>query len=130
MSQQIEVVAAVIRRDDQVLLAQRPKGKHLEGLWEFPGGKVESTESYEEALVRECEEELDITLENLELIHSVRFEYPEKTVLIRFFMSLSFKGEPKGLEGQPLKWCLIDDLQPDWFPAANREVIKILQKDY
>lgn len=130
MSQQIEVVAAVIRRDDQVLLAQRPKGKHLEGLWEFPGGKVESTESYEEALVRECEEELDITLENLELIHTVRFEYPEKTVLIRFFMASSFKGEPKGLEGQPLKWCSIDDLQPDWFPAANQEVIQILQKEY
>lgn len=101
----LEVVAGIIWREDRLLAAQRPKGKTMEGYWEFPGGKMEPGESREEALIRELREELGITAETVSYWKSLEFEYPHGRVLAHFLHVASFAGEVKALEGQSLRWA-------------------------
>jgi 8-oxo-dGTP diphosphatase len=124
-SNAIEVVAAVIERDDAFLVTLRQSGTHLEGHWEFPGGKVHAHETHSEALRRELFEELDIVAEVGELVHSVRHQYPEKTVEL-FFYRCDFKGEPKPMMGQEMRWVPRDELGALPFPDADRALIAVL----
>jgi 8-oxo-dGTP diphosphatase len=121
----IAVVAAVIEHDDAFLLTLRPDGTHLAGHWEFPGGKVHDHESHTEALRRELFEELDIAGEAGELIHRVTHAYPEKTVEL-FFYRCVFKGEPKPMIGQQMRWVPREELTRLPFPEADRQLIAIL----
>ncbi len=119
--------AAIFDSDGRVLVSKRATHQHQGGLWEFPGGKCEPGESVEQALARELEEELGIVpLEYSPLIR-VRHHYGERELLLDFFRVTRFQGKARGLEAQPLKWLLPDEMEPNSFPAADRPVITALR---
>ncbi len=117
------VVAAVIRRDGQILIARRPAHLHMGGLWEFPGGKVEPGEPVEAALIRELEEELGILPTEFHPLIRIRHDYPDKAVCLDVWEVTAFRGEPEGREGQPLAWVGPGALAAYEFPAANRPIV-------
>lgn len=118
----VVVVAAVIERDGAFLLTRRLAGTHLEGMWEFPGGKVHHSETHAEALRRELHEELDIAATVGALVHQVTHAYPEKTVELHFYRC-TFEGEPKPMMGQVMRWVPRDELAALRFPEADRDLI-------
>lgn len=121
------VVAAVLidASTNKVLLAQRPEGKSMAGLWEYPGGKVDEGEIPEKALQRELKEELDIdvTLESLKPLTFASHTYEEQMthLLMPLYTCRAWMGVPRGMEGQALAWASIEDLQTNRFemPAAD-----------
>jgi mutator protein MutT len=121
----IVVVAAVIERDDAFLLTLRPAGSHLEGHWEFPGGKCHQAETHAEALRRELYEELDIVADVRALLHTVTHAYPEKTVELHFY-GCDFQGEPKPMLGQEMRWVPRTELRTLRFPEADADLIRRL----
>jgi 8-oxo-dGTP diphosphatase len=118
----VVVVAAVIERDDHFLLTLRPAGTHLEGHWEFPGGKCMPAETHAEALRRELHEELDIAGDVGECVYSVTHRYPEQSVSLHFYRC-SFEGEPKPMIGQQLDWVPRARLRELAFPDADAALI-------
>jgi len=123
---QIEVAAAIIIANQSVLIAQRPLNKHKGGLWEFPGGKIESGESDLAALKREIAEEINLTIDEARLVEEIHYQYPEKEVVLKFFQVTQFYGDAKGLEGQPVRWVPIGDLEQFDFPEANQPIVEKL----
>lgn len=123
----IDVVAAVIERGGKILISRRPKGAHLEGLWEFPGGKAEAGESAERALVREVREELGVAFTAGERVAEVDWQYPDKRVRIAFFRG-TIEGEPRPLEGQELAWVAPADLDRYEFPPADASLLERLRR--
>jgi 8-oxo-dGTP diphosphatase len=121
----ITVVAAIIERDDVFLLTLRPEGTHLEGHWEFPGGKCDPHETHAEALRRELHEELDIVVDVGELVQSVTHSYLEKTVELHFYRC-SYRGEPKPMLGQQMRWVAREELAALRFPEADAQLIALL----
>ncbi|MCC7126071.1 MAG: (deoxy)nucleoside triphosphate pyrophosphohydrolase [Acidobacteria bacterium] len=121
------VVAAVIERDGRFLLTLRTAGTHLEGHWEFPGGKVHTGETQAEALIRELREELDIDATIGDLVHEVTHAYPEKTVSL-FFYRCAFTGVPTPMQGQEMRWVRREDLHALPFPEADRDLIYLLTR--
>lgn len=122
----IEVAAAIICQNDQFLIAKRPEGIHKAGYWEFPGGKIEAGETASDAVIREIREELNIEIANPIAFTEIEFEYPEKSVLLKFFMVTEFSGEAIGLEGQQIKWVSKEQLSGYRFPEANLAVVNKL----
>jgi 8-oxo-dGTP diphosphatase len=121
----ITVVAAVIERDESFLLTLRPAGTHLEGRWEFPGGQCYPHETHIEALRRELHEELDIVADVGELVQSITHTYPEKTVELHFYRC-GYRGEPKPMLGQEMRWVKREDLTSLAFPDADAQLIRLL----
>jgi mutator protein MutT len=121
------VVAAVIEREGRILIARRPAGSHLGGLWEFPGGKRQAGETPEAALVREIREELDAAVTVGELLEDVEWSYPEKTVTLRFFRC-ALEGDPRAVEGQELAWVAPADLGRYDFPPADQALVARLRR--
>ncbi len=123
----IQVAAAVICCDGRYLITRRKPGTHLEGLWEFPGGKREPGETLEDCLRRELREELGVEISEPVLYQAVRHDYPEKSVELHFFRC---RIEPEGvqlLEGADLKWVPAEQLDSFAFPAADRQLVEALQ---
>ena len=121
----ITVVAAVIEGDDQFFLTRRHAGVHLEGLWEFPGGKVDAGESHADALRREIREELDADVEVLDRIFEITHPYPDRTVAI-YFYRCRLRGTPRPLLGQEMRWVPRAGLAALAFPPADAELITLL----
>lgn len=119
----IPVAAGILFRAGRVLITQRPAGSHLGGLWEFPGGKLEPGETWEQALVRELREELDITVTVGRLFWEVTHAYPEKTVQLRFYVCSLRAGEPRALACAAFTWATADDLKRHPFPAADAQLL-------
>src|SRR5262245_7230231 len=121
----VVVAAAIVEREGRFLLTRRLKGTHLEGTWEFPGGKCEPGETLEACLVRELREELavDATVQRVFLV--TRHDYPERTVEIHFFLA-AIDREPTPQLGQEMRWASRDDLRTLTFPDADRELIERL----
>lgn len=123
-----DVVAALIWRGDRFLICQRPADKARGLLWEFVGGKVEPGESKREALIRECREELDLTVEPgevyLELVHA----YPDLTVRLTLFHAAA-RGEPKRLEHNDLRWITPAETRDYAFCPADEEILKRIRRD-
>jgi 8-oxo-dGTP diphosphatase len=119
--------AAIIDELGRVLISQRAENTHQGGLWEFPGGKLELGETSEAALYRELEEELGVQPLSLEPLIRIRHDYEDRHVVLDFYRVSAYRGEAKGLEGQPLQWLLPADMKPDNFPAADRPVIAALK---
>jgi mutator protein MutT len=122
------VVAAVIENEDRFLITRRQAGVHLEGLWEFPGGKVSPGESHEAALRREMREELDTDVEVLSLASTVTHPYPDRTITL-YFYRCRLAGTPRPLLGQEMRWAARADLRSLGFPAADEELIALLTAD-
>ena len=118
-------VAVGVLIDDAncVLLARRQKGTHLEGYWEFPGGKVEAGETVEAALARELSEELGVEIGEILPLMTVSHDYGEKQVLLDVHRVLSWTGEPHGAEGQPIAWVSASSLDDYKVPEANAEIM-------
>ena len=125
MANAVVVVAAVIERDDAFLLTLRPSGTHLEGHWEFPGGKVHVSETHVEALRRELFEELDIVAQVGDVLHQVTHAYPEKVVELHFYRC-GFDGVPKPMMGQEMRWVPRAELAALPFPEADRDLVRLL----
>lgn len=119
----LPVVAALIKRENKVLLGRRPPHKSLGGLWEFPGGKIELGESPEKALERELHEELGIDAEVGPLRLTTTHNYTDVGVLLIFFEINFWKGEPKPLYHSELKWFTKDEVSSIELPEANRLVL-------
>jgi len=103
---EITVVAAVIRdKEGRVLLAQRPEGRHMGGLWEFPGGKIDDGEAPSEALVRELDEELGTEIVVQRPLTFAVHEEPGLRILLLFYGARIARGEPQGHEGQAVEWA-------------------------
>lgn len=120
---------ALIDVDGRVLLAQRPEGKSLAGLWEFPGGKVEAGESPEVALIRELKEELGIDTWSscLAPLTFASHAYDDFHLLMPLFACRRWEGVPEGREGQKLAWARVSDLSKYPMPPADVPLIPILR---
>jgi 8-oxo-dGTP diphosphatase len=121
----IVVVAAVIERDNHFLLTRRQAGVHLEGMWEFPGGKIDEGEAHADALRREIREELDCDVDVGELAFSTSHDYGDRTIELYFYTSRLI-GEPRPLLGQEMRWVAREELPTLGFPPADAELITLL----
>lgn len=121
------MAAALVDRGGRVLLSTRPPGKHLAGLWEFPGGKLEPGEARRAGLERELREEIGVCpLETRPLIR-VDHEYPDRTVHLDVWRVAAWRGTPAAREGQRLEWVAVDDLPARPMPPADRPVVGALR---
>lgn len=130
-AQAVEVAAGLVFRGGKLLISRRRAEDHLGGLWEFPGGKREAGETFEECLRRELREELGVTVEVGALIESIDHEYPGKRVSLRFFRCRLAAGEP---EPQPLgcaavAWVERAELGCYEFPAADARLLERVRAD-
>ena len=119
-----EVVAALIWRGDKFMICQRPVHKASALLWEFVGGKVESGETKEQALVRECREELAVTVCVGEVFAEAVHEYPDITVHLTLFNALIAEGEPQKLEHNDIRWITPAEIPSYEFSPADSEILE------
>lgn len=122
-----EVVAALIRDKEKILICQRPAHKARGLLWEFVGGKAEPGETKEQALIRECQEELAITLNVGKVLMEVIHQYPDLTVHLTLFDTTIKKGTPQLLEHHAMRWVTLEELDQYSFCPADQEIIDILR---
>ena len=120
----IEVVAALIWKDDRFMICQRPAPKARALLWEFVGGKVEPGETKEQALIRECREELAVTLSVGDVFMDVIQEYPDITVHLTLFDATIAEGEPQKLEHNDIQWITPREIPNFEFCPADEEILK------
>jgi len=123
-----EVVAALIWRGERFLACQRPAHKARGLLWEFVGGKVEAGETREDALVRECREELAVTVVPRDIFMEVTHEYPDLTVHLTLFNADLPQGEPQALEHNEVRWITVDEIDGLPFCPADEEILERLKK--
>ena len=126
-AQFIEVSAALIFRDGQLLITQRHANSHLGGRWEFPGGKREAGETFEQCLVREIREELGLEIAVGALFEEISHVYPEKSVHLKFFRCQILSGEPQPLDCAAVKWIPKAGLDQHEFPAADAQLLEKLK---
>ena len=120
----IEVTAAIIKRDNRILICQRPEGKSCGLLWEFPGGKIEYGETGEQCIIREIQEELGITLRVIQRLTDVIFEYPDKTVHLNFYITEIESGTLIFKEHNAFAWVTLADIENYQFCPADSLMLK------
>ena len=125
-----EVVAALIWDDNKFMICQRPAHKMRGLLWEFVGGKVEPGETKEQALMRECQEELAVTLSIDDVFMDVRHEYPDLTVHLTLFNARIAQGIPQKLEHNDIKWITPKEIPNYHFCPADEEILKRIIEVY
>jgi mutator protein MutT len=123
----IDVAAALIFRDGKLLITRRHADAHLGGLWEFPGGKREPGESFENCLAREILEELGVRISVGELFEEVTHDYAEKSVRVKFFVCKLLSGEPQPLDCAAVLWTKMTELENYEFPAADSHLLEKLK---
>ena len=125
-----EVVAALIWKNNQFMICQRPAHKARGLLWEFVGGKVESGETKEQALTRECKEELDILLSVGGVFMDVIHEYPDITVHLTLFNATIADGEPQKFEHNDIQWITPSEILNYKFCPADEEILEKIIKEH
>ena len=125
-----EVVAALIWNKDKFMICQRPAYKARGLLWEFVGGKVEPGETKKQALIRECREELAITLNVGEVFMDVIHEYPDLTIHLTLFHAFIRDGIPRKLEHTDIRWITVDEIDQYAFCPADEELLRRLKDGY
>ena len=123
----IEVVAALIWQGERFMICQRPAHKARGMLWEFVGGKVESGETKQEALIRECQEELGVTITVGDVFMEVLHPYPDLTVHLTLFHAAIAQGEPQKLEHNDIRWITVDEIERYSFCPADVEILDKLK---
>ena len=124
-----EVVAALIWKGDTFMICQRPAHKARGLLWEFVGGKVEPGETKEQALVRECREELAVTLQVGEVFMEVTHQYPDLTVHLTLFHASIQEGTPQMLEHNDIRWITVEEIDQYLFCPADEEILQKLKQE-
>ena len=122
----VEVVAALIWENNKFMICQRPEHKARGLLWEFVGGKVEPGETKEQALIRECREELNVLLSVGDVFMDVVHEYSDLTVHLTLFNAIIAKGEPQKIEHNDIKWITPSEIPNYEFCPADKEILKAL----
>ena len=125
-----QVTAGIIWLDGKLLITKRPRGSHLGGFWEFPGGKQEEGETLRECLEREIEEELGMKVRAGKLLLSVDHEYESRTISLHLFECSYLCGQPEPLEDQEIAWVPPGDLSRYHFPPPDHKFIRFLQNLY
>ena len=125
-----EVVAALIWEHDRFLVCQRPANKTRGLLWEFVGGKVEPGETMEEALIRECREELDVTISVGDLFTQVVHRYPDILIRLTLFHCQIADGIPKLLEHNDIRWVYPHEIPNFDFCPADKDILALIQKTH
>jgi 8-oxo-dGTP diphosphatase len=125
----IEVAAGLVFRDGQLLITQRRPQDHLGGLWEFPGGKREPVETFEQCLRRELLEELGVDVTVGKLVDEISHTYPEKSVHLKFYRCTLTSGEPQPIHCHALAWVNQKQLRDYEFPAADIQLLAMLERD-
>lgn len=125
-----DVVAALIWNRGRFMICQRPANKARGLLWEFVGGKVEEKESMEDALIRECREELDIIVSVGEIFTQVVHEYPDIHIRLTLFHCTIVEGTPKLLEHNDLRWILPREIPEYEFCPADKDILALIQSRY
>ena len=124
----VEVVAALIWNGDKFMICQRPAHKARGLLWEFVGGKVEPGETKEQALIRECKEELNVLLSVGDVFMDVVHEYPDLTVHLTLFNATIAEGEPQNLEHNDIQWITPSEITNYDFCPADEEILAKIQE--
>lgn len=127
-SKVVEVAAGLIFHCGKLLITQRHAKAHLGGLWEFPGGKREPGETYEECLAREIREELGVEIAVGKRFAEITHAYPEKSVHLRFYLAQLRAGEPQALDCAAVKWVTKPELDDYEFPAADMQLLAKLRR--
>ena len=125
-----DVVAALIWDGSRFMICQRPANKARALLWEFVGGKTEAGETLEDALIRECREELDITVSVGDIFTQVIHEYPDIHIRLTLFNCTIADGTPKLLEHNDLKWILPSEIPNFDFCPADKDILSLIQSKY
>lgn len=125
-----EVVAALVCRGEKFMICQRPAHKARGLLWEFVGGKVEAGETKEQALARECREELDVEIAVGDEFMDVTHKYPDVTVHLTLFHAAVISGSPKMLEHCDIRWITPNEIENYDFCPADEEILKKIKEDY
>ena len=125
-----DVVAALIWDGSRFMICQRPANKARALLWEFVGGKTEAGETLEDALIRECREELDITVAVGDIFTQVIHEYPDIHIRLTLFNCKIAEGTPKLLEHNDLKWILPSEIPDFDFCPADKDILTLIQSQY
>lgn len=126
----VEVVAALIWDENKFTICQRPANKARALLWEFVGGKVEPGETKEQALIRECQEELAITLSVGNTFMDVVHEYPDITVHLTLFNATISEGVPQKLEHNDIRWITVSEIDHYCFCPADTEILSQIKQRY
>ena len=126
----VEVVAALIRQNDKFLICQRPAHKARGLLWEFVGGKVEPGETKKQALIRECKEELAITVSVGNIFMDVFHEYPDLTVHLTLFHASIAEGAPQMLEHNDIRWITPREIDQYDFCPADEVILERLKQEF
>lgn len=126
----VDVVAALIWDKERFMICQRPAHKARGLLWEFVGGKVEHGETMEQALVRECREELDITVQVGDIFTQVIHEYPDIHIRLSLLHCTIGEGIPALLEHADLKWILPSEIPLYNFCPADKDILTLIQNNY
>ena len=124
----VVVAAALVDGDGRILLQQRAPGRHMAGLWEFPGGKVEEGEPPEAALVRELSEELGILADEAALVPTAFASAPngERHMLLLLYLCRDWRGEPEALDASALRWVRVAEMRDLPMPPADKPLIELL----
>lgn len=125
----VEVVAALIWEHDKFLICQRPANKARGLLWEFVGGKVENGETKEQALIRECQEELAINVKPYAIFMEVTHEYPDIAIRLTLFHCRIWQGQPHLIEHIAIKWITVAEIPNYDFCPADEELLKRIQNN-
>ena len=125
----VDVVAALIRDGERFLICKRPAHKARALMWEFPGGKVEAGESPQDALIRECMEELDITLDVKGLFMQVTHDYPDIQIRLSLYEAVIASGQLRGKEHEALCWILPREIPDYEFCPADKDIIDRIRRE-
>ena len=123
-----DVVAALIQDGPRFMICQRPAHKARGLLWEFVGGKVEAGETPQQALIRECREELDVVITVGDLFMQVQHEYPDLTVRLLLYYASIAEGTPKKLEHHDIQWITVEQINDYPFCPADEEILERLKQ--
>ena len=120
----LEVTAAIIRQNGKILICQRPADKNCGLLWEFPGGKIEAGENGEQCIIRECQEELGVTLNVERELTDITYEYPDRIVHLHFYLCDIAAGVPEKKEHNALIWITPGEVEQYEFCPADQAMIR------